>query len=70
MTIPANTLDLIQSTDLVGRLTGASLDELRIVLGKLEDSARIVRAVIRERTALARRDASWRARELATAEET
>lgn len=67
MTTPANTLDLIQ-TDLVDRLTGASLDDLRVALGKLEDSARIIRAVIRERQALARRDAGWRARELATSE--
>ena len=67
MTTPANTLDLIQSTNLVDRLTGASLDELRALLGRLEDGARIVRAVIRERQALARRDTAWRARELAIA---
>lgn len=69
MTATANTVDLIQSAGLVDRLTGASLDELRVTLGKLEDGARIVRAVIRERQALQRRDAGWKARELATAEQ-
>jgi hypothetical protein len=70
MTTSANTLELIQSTDLVDRLTGAPLDDLRALLLRLEDGARIVRAVIRERQALARRDAGWRARELATMEDT
>lgn len=63
----ANTLGLIHATDLVERLTGASLDELRMLNGRLEDAARIVRAVIRERQALNRRDASWRTREVAAA---
>jgi hypothetical protein len=49
--------DLLTAGDRVDRLTGASLDDLRCLLGRLEDAQRIAGAVLREKTALSCRDA-------------
>lgn len=64
------TLDVLSAGSLVDALAGLSVDQLRALQGRLEDAERIVKAILRERLTLARRDASWRARELALAEET
>jgi hypothetical protein len=62
------TLDLLSAGDLVDRLANLSVDQLRALQGRLEDAERIVKAILRERLTLARRDAAWRARELAIVE--
>jgi hypothetical protein len=59
------TLDVLTAGDLVDRLAGVSVDQLRALGGRLEDTHRVVKAILRERLALARRNAGWRARELA-----
>lgn len=64
-----STIDLVSAGDLVDRLAVLSVDQLRALQGRLEDTQRIVKAILRERLTLARRDASWRARELTTAGE-
>ena len=64
-----NTIDLVSAGDLVDRLAGLSVDQLRALQGRLDDTQRVVKAILRERLTLARRDAGWRARELATAED-
>jgi hypothetical protein len=60
-----STLDLLSAGDLVDRLAGLTVDQLRALEGRLEDAHRVVKAILRERLALARRDAGWKARELA-----
>jgi len=63
-----STIDLVSAGDLVDRLAGLSVDQLRALLGRLEDTQRITKAILRERLTLARRNVGWRARELATME--
>jgi hypothetical protein len=58
------TADLLTEGDLVDRLSALTSDQLRALQGRLEDCERIIKAILRERVALGRRDASWRAREL------
>jgi hypothetical protein len=58
--------DLVTAGDLVDRLSVLSLDQLRALEGRLEDTHRVVKAILRERLALARRNAGWRAREVLT----
>ena len=60
--LPA-TIDVISAGNIVDRLAGLTVDQLRALEGRLEDSHRVVKAILRERLALARRDAAWRARE-------
>lgn len=55
--------DLLTAGDFIERLGAASVDDLRLLLGRLEDATRVAKAVLRERTALARRNAGWKARE-------
>ncbi len=64
-----STFDLVTAGDLVDRLAGLSVDQLRVLSGKLDDTGRLVRALLRERLSIQRRDEQWRARELATAGE-
>jgi hypothetical protein len=63
------TLDVLSAGSLVDRLAGLTLDQLRALDGRLEDATRIVRAIIRERMQLKRRDTAWRLRELDGEEE-
>jgi hypothetical protein len=70
MTTPNTALpvlpDLLSAGSLVDALAGLSVDQLRALEGRLEDAHRVCKAILRERLTLARRDASWRARELAS----
>jgi hypothetical protein len=58
------TMNIVTAGDIVDRLAGLSVDELRALDGRLEDAQRVTRAILRERLALARRNDAWRAREL------
>jgi hypothetical protein len=58
---------LLSAGSLVDSLAALTVDELRALEGRLEDAHRVCKAILRERLALTRRDASWRARELAAA---
>jgi hypothetical protein len=64
-----NTIDLLTAGAVVDQLAGLSVDQLRALQGRLEDSQRSIKALLRERMTLARRDTAWRARELAMEEE-
>ncbi len=60
-------IDVSNTTDLLQRLAGVSLDELRVLHGRVVDSDRLLRGLIREKEALARRDARLRERGLSIA---
>jgi hypothetical protein len=57
-------LSILSAGSLVDHLAGLTVDQLRLLEGKLEDAGRIVRCILRERTAMTRRDTAWRLREL------
>jgi hypothetical protein len=54
--------EIVTAGNLIDRLSGLTEDQLRALHGRLEDAQRITKAVLRERAALARRDAGWAAR--------
>lgn len=57
--------DLLSAGSLVDALAALTVDELRALEGRLEDAHRVCKAILRERLNIARRDESWRAREMA-----
>jgi hypothetical protein len=59
------TIDVLSAGDLVDRLGAVDVDSLRLLDDKLEDAQRVVKAILRERLALARRNTRWAAREKA-----
>jgi hypothetical protein len=55
-------MNIVTAGDIVDRLSGLTVDELRALSGRLEDAQRVTRAILRERLALARRDERWQAK--------
>jgi hypothetical protein len=60
----------LRAGELVARLTQTTDEEIRTLLDQLETAQRTLRAVLRERAALRRRNDGWKARELAIAPST
>jgi len=59
--------DVSNTANLIQQLAGVSLDELRVLHNHTVNAERLLRGVIREREAIARRDARLRERGLSVA---
>lgn len=65
MSNSTTTLDILSAGSVVDALAGLTVDQLRALEGRLEDTHRVCKAILRERLAVERRNSTWRARELA-----